>query len=278
MRRLILLTLLTAFAATAQNRIVSTSPAITETLYALGAGDRVVGISEYCHYPPEVASKPRIGSYLRPNVEAIVRLRPDLVILEQLPNTALQQLQSSGLRVNKVISGDVNANLRMMQEIADAAGLSAQGRKLTEQIRRQLDQIAASSKGKPTKTVTFLVGRTPGRLEGMVAVGKGSYLNELIAMAGGRNLFATSAMAYAKVSLEAVVRLQPDVIIDMGDMAETVGITDKHKQAVVALWKSRKDVRARVYAVANDIFVVPGPRMVDAAREFQRLIQGSPAP
>ena len=258
----------------AQNRIVSTSPAITETLFALGLGERVVGVSEYCHYPPEAASRTKVGSYLRPNVETIVRLKPDLVIVERLPNNAMEQLKTAGMRVNQVVLGNVQDNLRMMEAIASATNTQDRGKALTAKVRGALDRVRTEGATHKRKTCLFIVGRTPGQLEGMVAVGKGSYLNELITMAGGRNMLAESAAAYPKISLETVVRLQPDVIIDMGDMAQTEGVTEQHKRSVEQLWKSRADIRSRVHAVASDIFVVPGPRMVDAARAFERLLHG----
>lgn len=266
--------LLAAVTALAQQRIVSTSPAITETLFALGAGDRVVGVSEYCHFPLEATKRTKIGSYLKPNVETILRLRPDLVIMERLPGHALEQLSTSGVRVVPAVYGDVAANLRALDAIAAAANRVDAGRAEKAKITAALGQVEASAKARERRTVLFIVGRTPGRLDGMVAVGKGSYLNELIAMAGGRNIMADSVAAYPKVSLEGVVRLRPDVIIDMGDMADTIGVTDEHKRSVVKLWTSRHDIRSRVYAVASDIFVVPGPRMAEAAREFFRLIHG----
>jgi iron complex transport system substrate-binding protein len=272
MRFLILF--LTAALAFSQPRIVSTSPAITETLFALGAGDRVVGVSEYCHFPAEATKRPKIGSYLKPNVEAILRLRPDLIVIERLPGHALEQLKSSNVKVAQVTYGDVAANLRTIEQIAAATNRVEAGRGLTAKVTEALKQVETGAKGRQPRSVIFLVGRTPGHLDGMVAVGKGSYLNELIAMAGGRNLLADSVVSYPKVSLEGVVRLKPDVLIDMGDMADTIGVTDEHKRSVVALWKSRPDIPSRVYAVASDIFVVPGPRMAEAAREFFRLIHG----
>jgi iron complex transport system substrate-binding protein len=258
----------------AQNRIVSTSPAITETLFALGLGERVVGVSEYCHYPPEAASRTKVGSYLRPNVETIVRLKPDLVIVERLPNNAMEQLKNAGMRVNQVVLGNVQDNLQMMEAIAVATNAQDRGKALTAKVRAALDGVRTEGAAHKRKTCLFIVGRTPGQLEGMVAVGKGSYLNELITMAGGRNMLAESAAAYPKISLETVVRLQPDVIIDMGDMAQTEGVTEQHKRSVEQLWKARADIRSRVHAVASDIFVVPGPRMVDAARAFEQLLHG----
>ena len=266
--------LLFAATAHAQTRIVSTSPAITETLFALGLGSRVVAISDYCHYPPEAMRLPRIGSYLTPNIEAIVRLKPDLVFIERLPNRAVEQLQGSAFRVQPIVTGDLEANLRMMETIAAAAGAAQKGKDLTASVRAELRRIGAQAAKVERRTVLFIVGRTPGRLEGMVAVGKGSYLNELITIAGGRNPLAASPLGYPKVTLEGVIRLKPGVIIDMGEMADTQGVTDAQKQAVTRLWKSRPDLPSRVHAVASDIFVVPGPRMVDAARELVRLIHG----
>jgi iron complex transport system substrate-binding protein len=266
--------LLIAALAFAQQRIVSTSPAITETLFALGGGERVVGVSEYCHFPPEARQRPKIGSYLKPNIETIVRLKPDLVIIERLPGPALEQLRTTGVPVEQVFYGDVATNLKTIAQIAKATNRVEAGRDLQARISTALKQVEVTAMPRQRRSVLFIVGRTPGRLDGMVAVGKGSYLNELIAMAGGRNLLADSVVAYPKVSLESIVRLKPDVIIDMGDMADTVGVTEAHKQSVEALWKGRPDIPSRVHAVASDIFVVPGPRMVDAAREFFRLIQG----
>ncbi|MBC7925290.1 MAG: ABC transporter substrate-binding protein, partial [Bryobacteraceae bacterium] len=270
------LTLIAVLATVAfgQERIVSTSPAITETLYALGAGTRVVGVSAYCRYPQDAVTKPKVGSWLRPNTEVIVRLNPDLVIVERLPNQFLERLKGSGIRVETVVIGDVNANLKLIESIATATRTQERGAQVIKNIRDSLNRIEVDARPLKRRSVIFVVGRTPGRLEGMVAVGKGSYLNELLAIAGGQNLLSNSALAYPKVSLEAIVRLQPDVIIDMGDMAQTEGVSEDHKKSVIQLWKSRPEITARVHAVADDIFVVPGPRMVEAASTFKKLIHG----
>ena len=266
--------LLSAVALFAQKRIVSTAPAITETLFALGLGDRVVGVSTYCHYPKEAAARPKIGTYLQPNVESILRLHPDLVIMEKLAPAALDKLRIAGIRVVQISTGDVRTNLRMIAEIGAAAGEADKGTALEAKVAAELEVLRKSNAILPRKRIVFVVGRTPDRLDGMVAVGKGSYLNELLQIAGGENVFAGSPSTYPKISLEAVIRLRPEVIFDMGDMAETTGVSEAHKRAVEALWHARKDIQARVQAVASDVYVVPGPRMVDAVREFRRLIHG----
>ena len=125
--------MLATLAIHAQQRIVSTAPAITETLFAIGAGDRVVGVSDFCHYPIEVKTRTKIGSYLRPNVEAIVRLRPDLVIVERLPNSVLEQLKITGIKVITVGPGDVEQNLKLMETVAQAVGLAQQGQEDLQQ-------------------------------------------------------------------------------------------------------------------------------------------------
>ena len=113
----------------------------------------------------------------------------------------------------------------------------------------------------------------------MIAVGRGSFLNELIRIAGGRNIFHDSPVTYPQISLETVIRLDPDVIVDMGDMSETTSVTPQQKAAVERMWKARKGVRAaqqnRIFAVAADIFVVPGPRVIDAAEAFARMLEGA---
>ncbi len=136
--------------------------------------------------------------------------------------------------------------------------------------------IQARTRNRPRRSLLFVVGRTPGRLEGLIAVGRGSYLNAIIDIAGGRNVLADSPVDYPKISLETVLARNPDVIVDMGEMAETKGVTEERKQQVVALWRQRSSLQAvaagRVYAVASDIFVVPGPRVVEAAEAFARML------
>jgi iron complex transport system substrate-binding protein len=267
-----------AAAAPAQNRIVSTAPAITETLFALGLGDRVAGVSTYCHYPPEAMSRPKIGTYLKPNIEQIVRLRPDLVIVEQLAPALVRQLESSGARVAEITTGNVGTNLEMIEQIGRAAGVAAKGAELAGRVRSGIEAIRKRSLGRPRTKVVFIVGRTPGRLDGLIAAGNGAYLNELLEAAGGDNIFASSSVTYPKVSLESILRLQPGLIIDMGEMADTEGVTGAQKRSVADLWRRQKGIGARVEPVASDIFVVPGPRMLDAAAAFEKMIRGSAGP
>jgi iron complex transport system substrate-binding protein len=276
MRSLILFLALSAALAAQPRRIVSTAPGITETLFALGLGDRVVGVSQYCHYPPEASKRPQIGSYLRPNVEAIMGLRPDLVIVQSLPDSVLPRLQQMKLNTLSVDHGKLEHTLTSIQTIGDRCGVPDRARALVANIRARLDAVRQRTSRAPRRSLIFVVGRTPGRLEGMVVVGRGSYLNELIAIAGGNNPLSSSPLDYLRLSLESLIGINPDVLVDMGDMADTVGVSEAHKREVVAMWKGvatlKAPKRGGVYAVASDVFVVPGPRMVEAAEMFARML------
>ncbi|MCZ2073801.1 MAG: cobalamin-binding protein [Bryobacterales bacterium] len=276
MRALAALLVAAALWAAAPARIVSTAPSITETLYALGLGPRVVAVTTYCRYPPEVVRKPKIGSFLNPNLEVILGLRPDLVIIHRNPTGLARRLQDMGLKTLEVDQQTMADVFTSMHAIGAAAGVPEAARAVERAIRAQLEQVRSKTAKLPHPRTMFLAGRTPGAIEGMVAAGGGSYHHELIEIAGGKNIFESATGAYPKVSLEEVLSRDPEVIIDMGEMSDPAGVTEERKRAVVALWHKYPVLSAvrngRVYAVASDIFVVPGPRMVEAVRAFAAMI------
>jgi iron complex transport system substrate-binding protein len=139
-----------------------------------------------------------------------------------------------------------------------------------------LDEVKkAGSKGGAT-SVLFLVGRAPGTLQNMVGAGPGTFLDELLKLAGGRNVLASSPIQYPKVSLEQIMATDPDVIIDMGDYAHAENTADSRRREELALWRAHPQLKAvrsgRIHAVTAAHFVVPGPRMGDAARDFLRFL------
>jgi iron complex transport system substrate-binding protein len=267
-------------AACAQQRIVSTAPSITEILYALGLGNRVVGVTRFCRYPPEAQSKPKIGDYINPNLEAIAALRPDLVIIQTNPVRLAERLTTLRLRSLEVSQENIDAIYSSIRVIGKATGAEARGEQQVAALQNGLDAIRArSARLKPTR-VMFVVGRAPNRLDGLIVAGKASYLNELISLAGGENIFTDAVAAYPQVSLEEVLARNPEVVIDFGDMANPAAVTDAHKRDVVSVWQRAASLRAvrshRVHAVAADLFVVPGPRAAQAAQAiFDLLHPGS---
>jgi ABC-type Fe3+-hydroxamate transport system substrate-binding protein len=278
MGRVILLWLLAvAFSfAQAPKRIVSTAPSITELLYALGLGDRVVGVDRFSRFPPEALRKAKIGDYVNPNLEAIAALRPDLVIIPTNPVKLAERLAILRLKVLEIDQDSITKLYESFRIVGEAAGARTQAAKLEVAVRGQLEAVRTRAAPLKKTRVMFVVGRTPNRLDGLIVVGQASYLNEIITLAGGENVFRDAVASYPGVSLEEVLARNPDVIVDMGDMADTVGVTDQHKHEVTSLWERLSSVAAvkqhRVYAVASDIYVEPGPRVVDAAKAFLEML------
>ena len=277
MRRIFILWLAAAasFGQTPQ-RIVSTAPSITELLFALGLGDRVVGVDRFSRYPAEALRKPKIGDYANPNLETIAALRPDLVIIPTNPVKLAERLGVLRLKVLEIDQENVTKLYDSFRVVGQVTGASAQATKLTAEVRAQLEAVRARAAPLKRTRMMFVVGRTPNRLDGLIVVGQASYLNEVIALAGGENVFRDAVASYPGVSLEEVLARNPDVIVDMGDMADTVAVTEEHKREVTSLWERLASVSAvkqhRVYAVASDVYVVPGPRVVDAAKAFFEML------
>jgi iron complex transport system substrate-binding protein len=268
-RRAAIATLFVALAAHAQPvRIVSTFPSITETLFALGLGDRVVGVSTYCRYPPQVLSLPKVGTYTKPDPERIARLRPDLVILQKEASTLAERLPALGIRFLGVKMGSLPEVYSMIQEIGAAAGVPGRAERLNDEIRSRLEAVRAAAAGKPKPTVLMVVGRTPGLLTNLIGVGASAYLGELLEIAGGSNVLRGTAIAYPHISLETVVRMNPDVILDMSMMGDGGADPRPQEARLRQPWLVHRELSAvrngRVFGAASEVLVTPGPRVVEA--------------
>ena len=258
-------------------RIVSTSPSITETLFALGLGDQVVGVSQYCRFPPEVQRLPKVGTFLQPDPERIVALRPDLVFVHQVAGDLAARLATMQVRAVPVSEGTLDGVFEAIRQIADAAGVHDRGESLSAAIRGKLDQLRLAARAQPVRSVLFIIGRRPGTLSDLVAVGPGSYLDALIGLAGGQNALASPGLPeYPRISMETVLRLDPEVIVDTVDMGDTADERRARQPINRGLWQAYPTLRAvragHLYADTTDALVVPGPRVVDAAEWLSALI------
>jgi iron complex transport system substrate-binding protein len=275
MKHAVLLACLLGLAGTASaqgpSRIVSTSPGVTEVLFALGLGDRVVGVSTYCRYPDAAQSLPKVGTFLRPNTELIARLRPDLAVVGRGGSDVPRQLGAVGVRSLTVQHAQtLNDVYSMIRALGRAAGVDARAVALVNEIAGRLDRVRADARARAPRKVLIIVGRSPGSLSDLVAVGHGSFLDELATLAGGLNVLSDPALpGYPRISMETVIRLDPDVIVDAGDMGDTVAEHVRRQTVTEGLWRQQTLLtaarRGAVHAVTSDAFVVPGPRVVEAA-------------
>jgi iron complex transport system substrate-binding protein len=276
---LLLISTLALLAQTKPQRIVSTAPSITETLFALGLGDRVVGVSQFCNYPPEVQKLPKVGSYIAPDAEAIARLAPDLVVLERSSTEMtgrLNALHIPFIEVPHSTLEDVFAEIRI---IGKAAGAPDRAANLIAQIKDSLDAIQSKAKAMPSPRVLVIVDRQQGTLNNLIAVGPDNYVNQILAIAGGTNVLAKPGLPqYPRISLETVLRENPGVIIDLSGTQETEAGRRVSRAATLALWSQYQDLAAvrngHVYAGTTDSLVVPGPRTPLATQRLFDFIHG----
>ncbi len=279
LRVLVLCVLAISGAQAEPRRIVSTSPSITEALFALGLGSRVVGVSNYCEYPAQVKDLPKVGTFLRPDPELIARLRPDLVLLHKLPNDVTDRLSALHIPYAVVDRGGLTDAYTEIEQVGEAAGAKTQAEALVAKIRSRLEQVRSQSAKEKKPTVVFVIGREPGTLSGLILVGRDLFLNDLIEVAGGTNVIARdSSQPYPHVSIETILRINPDVIIDMGDMGATVQERERKTVESRGLWRQVSKLSAvkndRVYSLASTAFVVPGPRVTEVAETLFMLLHG----
>src|ERR1700722_212240 len=218
MRRAFLLALsfaLCAAGADVPQRIVSLSPDLTELLYGVGAFARVVGVSDYDTYPPDVAKLPHIGQIHNPSLEKLTALRPDLVVINEAQAPFLEDtLNELGLRVLKTSNRSVQEVYSAMTTIGHATGNEGEAAKLVAATRAGLDRVARKTAplGKPS--VVLIIDRTPGTLRDLYTATEGGYLAELVAIAGGRIALPPVKSGYAKLRQEDLLAANPDIILD----------------------------------------------------------------
>jgi iron complex transport system substrate-binding protein len=250
-------------------RIISLAPSITETVFALGLGDRLVGVSVYCDYPPAAEHIDKVGSFLTPNVEPIIAKRPDVVLAVPSPGNrgGVEALRQLGIRV-------VVVNANTLGEIRDA--ILTVGRELDREsqaralLRRIDDQFAAVTQrlgDVPPRRVLMVVGQAP-----LIAVGSGTFQGELIEKARGVNVAKAAGSAWPHLSLEYVIAAAPEVIIDttMGD-EERPGA-----DSAMAFWRAFPSIPAlrdgRVYGYKAYQLLRPGPRIGEAFADIARFV------
>ena len=197
-------------------RIVSISPNLTQVIYGLGSGEKVVGVTIYDEFPDEVKELPKIGGWVNPNYEAILSLKPDLVVLMKDQDTIFgQKIRALGLNTFTAKSNDsIKDILDAISDMGEILDKSKEAEKLRIYIETSLSEIREKTKNIEKKRVLVVVGRNPGTLEDIYVIGTNNYINELINLAGGENVVENERNAL-KISKEAVFSYNPDVIIEI---------------------------------------------------------------
>jgi len=196
------------------------APSITETLYALGLGDRVVGVARDCHYPPEVENVKKtgnVGGYYDPNLEAILALKPDLVVMLEEQAQALPNFEKLNLETLVVSHQTVNGIIESFRIIGGKCGKGPEGRRMARDFQNRVDRIRQRTQRLSRPRVLFVLDRTFGRgqLSDLYVAADDSYIDTIIDWAGGQNAYSRRGVRYPVVSTEGIMGLNPDVIVDL---------------------------------------------------------------
>lgn len=254
-------------------RIVSIVPALTEALFAVGAGAQVVGVGTFDTTPPEVASRPRVGGLLDPDLERIFALRPDLVVLYGSQTDQQSQLVRAGIDVFPYAHGGLTETLATLRDLAVRVGRSRAGDTLVRNLESRLTMLRKQTAGRPRPRVLLVFGREPGSLRNIYASGGTGFLHDLLEAAGGRNVFANVARESVQLTSEAILAAAPEVILELTYDDRMTAATQASEVAVWTRLPSVPAVRGRrVYLLLGNHFVQPGPRIADAAVEMARAL------
>jgi iron complex transport system substrate-binding protein len=248
-------------------RIVSLAPNLTETIFALGAGDRLVGDTDYCDYPPEAKTKPHVGGPVNPSLEEVVSLHPDLVLATRDINreATVQALEQLGIAVYATDPRSVEQVLTSTEQLSRVFGTGDAGQALAAQLRQRLADVQDRLATAKPKSVLFVVWENP-----LITVGQNTFLADALRLGGARSVIETS-QDWPNISLEEVVRLQPEYLIfssahsadTQRDIAEL-----RHRRG----WAEIEALQRDRVIILTEAISRPSPRLVDDIEQLARAL------
>ncbi|MGB7537255.1 MAG: cobalamin-binding protein [Anaerolineales bacterium] len=249
---------------TEPQRIISLAPSHTEILYALGLDERVVGVTEYCNYPPEAAAKPKVGGFSDVDLEQVVGLEPDLVLATSLHAAeVVPALRERGIPVFVADPQTVPEVLETIRTFGRITGTDQAAGALTAKMQERINAVQETIADAPRPRVFWELGPE------LYTAGPGSFLNDLIVLSGGENIAADAGNPWPQLSLEAIVLKDPEIVV-LGDHSygETVETVSQRPG-----WSAITAVRdGRIIELTNDDIVSrPGPRIVDGLEFLARI-------
>jgi iron complex transport system substrate-binding protein len=249
-------------------RIISLAPNLTETLFALGLGDRVVGVTDFCDYPPEATTREHVGGPVTPNLEKIARLRPDLILATRSGGNRLatvQSLQTLGFAVFATDPHTVDEVISSTERIGEIAGAPERGRTLAASLHRRLSDITERLSGSKPTPVLLVVWPDP-----LITVGRDTFVADALRHAGAENVIQT-AQDWPNASLEEVARLQPQYLLFVSDHSQQ---SDRQIAELGgrAGWKDLKAVRDGHTIALSESIARPAPRLLDEVEHLARVL------
>lgn len=248
-------------AAAAPQRIISLAPSITENLFALGAGDRVVGVTSWCDYPAEAQTKTVIGDAMNLNLELLLSLEPDLVVGDSnLVASHIESLQEFGIEVFVIAPTDLAGVRQSLLELGDAIGASERARELAAEMEQRQRELVASVSTAEKIRVFVEIWNEP-----LMTAGPGSFIDEIIGLAGGENIAHDADNPWPMFSEELVIERDPQVVILTAFNLEEA-LARSAWQGITALQ------RGQVFEVDPNLYSRTTPRLLDALEEMISIL------
>jgi iron complex transport system substrate-binding protein len=257
--------------ATSIKRIVSLSPNLTEIVFSLGLGDKVVGVSSDSDWPPEAKTKLKVGTFWQPNTEAIIAAKPDLVVCETFlqQNETAQALKRAGLNVLSLRVESIDELFAAIRSIGQAVDYPEKAEQLAADIKEQLDQIRESSSSLKKVKVLWVIQTEPVRVAGVK-----TFVNEIIELAGGQNAIAPTGDQYPSISTEEIIGCNAEVIIQSAMGTEDLA---KQQKAAEKFWSRFPNLPAvkdkRIYVINPDTVLRLGPRIGEGAQAVAQCLR-----
>jgi len=259
----------------APSRIIAFAPNLNEAAFVLGHGEKIVAITDFCVWPPSLLGRPRIGGMIDPNLERIAALTPDLLIVQGEAASLRELAASQGFRVAEVkMDDEISSILSGIHELHELLGGDAsRAQTVVDSISAGLDDVRARAEGRSRPRVIFSLGHEPESLDGLYTVGGGTFLSELLQIAGAENVFASNRAGYFLLSLESLVSEAPDIAIELrpGEQMDEAGLA-----ALTRLWGAVVSPAPRVAVITFDGAMIPGPRIVETAQQLAAIVANEP--
>jgi iron complex transport system substrate-binding protein len=242
-------------------RIVTLAPNLTEIVYAIGAGDQLVGNTTFCDYPEQAKQVTKVGDTLQPNIERIIALRPELILVSTASQleTFTKQLDERGIAVFVTDPHDLEGVFRSIKTVGDLLGQQEQAEKLVNSLRTRAMVVEDSVKTHPPVTVFYQVSPSP-----LWTAGRKSWITDLIRRAGGKSVTSEVEGEWMRYSDEAALASRPDAII--------MATSGEKMEVATALQKSPAVINKRVYGINGDYLSRPGPRLVEGLEQIARVL------
>ena len=252
---------------TGPSRIISIVPAVTEMLFAVGAGSNVVGVSSFDAFPPEATTRPKVGALVDPDFERILVLRPDLVVAYGSQTELIGRLSRVGIPVFEYRHSGLADVTTTIRELGQRIGLTTAAERLARQVETDLDAVRTSVAGRARRRTVLIFGREPGTLRSVYASAGVGFLHDLLELAGGIDVFADVRRESLQASTEVLLQRAPDVIVEVHPSAGWDGATIAREREVWRQLSALPAVRTgRIHIIADDRIAIPGPRVAESAR------------